>query len=1138
MPTGVLPNFSRVSFLTFVALALIFAYDVPARSQLTWSPSSGPYGGEIASFGTHAGTILAACNPGGVFRSTNVGLVWMESGANITSREITSVVSNLNGDFFLTTVYGGAYRSNDGGQTWAQMGAGILDGDLRRVVVLGNDTVFVGSDHGVFRSLDRGQSWERANVGLADTNITALAITLDGSVFAGTPNALFRSLDLGATWTSVSAGITSPNINAVHVLSPGIIIVAANYDGIYRSTNNGNSWTQVATSIDVRSFAKRFGSPLFAGTSNEGVLASTDGGTTWNVASAAFRYTVVSSLIIHEGGALFAGLVGGGVHRSTDDGVSWAEANSGISATLVTSVAVKTPSLMFAGTSGDGLFRSTDGGIGWAHANAGLTNLYIGTIAVNSGGMLFAGTYGGGVYRSADDGNNWAQVNNGLSNLFVHSLLMLPSGDILAGTGGGAVFRTSNNGDLWESRSSGIPSFDVLSLSVDAAGALLAATDGGGLYRSTNGGGSWNGTNVGLNDPYLRVIKSGTGNAIFVGATDGVYRSTDGAASWTQINAGLSGLTVNAIANSGVELFAGAEDGVFRSTDNGDNWINVSEGLRVPTVWSLEVNPYGFLFAGTRGGGIFFRGLASPPSPVLVAPANSATNQPTSGMLRWMRSLNAVWYHVQLSTDPTFQAVLAVNDTAVADTFKSISGLANNTAYYWRVRARNLSSAGSFSSSFSFQTIATTTISTPGPIVFPPEPTSSTDYRLFGLPGVGTVAVGSILSGAQQTDWRMYRDNGAPTSYLEELSANSNLSGGEGYWLIKKGNLTISRAATMPALNPDGTYSINLHTGWNIITNPFNRDVAWSTVRAANGLSPTADLIDYQGAAGYNHSAAVLEPFKGYYYFNAPGSTSLKIPYLLGSSALQSAPPSVRWKLRLTYQSDINIDEDNWIGISSWADEGLDFMDARKPPLVFDQAFVYFDRRAWDSIYSRFSADIRPAVGEGQVWEFDVSNPRKSHGTLRFEGIDLIPDEFKVVLVNKFNTAPYDLRRSNEYTFQSLSEKTRFKLIVGKPGYVNSALSRERPTAFELDQNFPNPFNPSTAITFRLPKESYVVLEVLTLLGQRIKTLAEGRFVPAVHTVEWDGTNELGQRVASGIYFCRLMVDGAAMQTRKMILAK
>jgi len=88
---------------------------------------------------------------------------------------------------------------------------------------------------------------------------------------------------------------------------------------------------------------------------------------------------------------------------------------------------------------------------------------------------------------------------------------------------------------------------------------------------------------------------------------------------------------------------------------------------------------------------------------------------------------------------------------------------------------------------------------------------------------------------------------------------------------------------------------------------------------------------------------------------------------------------------------------------------------------------------------------------------------------------------------------------------------------------------------FELAQNTPNPFKPSTTIRFALPETRTVELRVFDLAGRAVKTLAQGALEPGLHTLQWDGTSDHGKRLASGVYFYRL-VAGNDRAEKKLVL--
>ncbi len=97
--------------------------------------------------------------------------------------------------------------------------------------------------------------------------------------------------------------------------------------------------------------------------------------------------------------------------------------------------------------------------------------------------------------------------------------------------------------------------------------------------------------------------------------------------------------------------------------------------------------------------------------------------------------------------------------------------------------------------------------------------------------------------------------------------------------------------------------------------------------------------------------------------------------------------------------------------------------------------------------------------------------------------------------------------------------------------------ANSRPESFELNQNFPNPFNPSTVISYQLSASSKVVLKIYDSLGRIIATLVNEQQAAGKHTVLWNGVDENGNHVSSGVYYYQLIIPSGA-QAKKAILIK
>ncbi len=123
-------------------------------------------------------------------------------------------------------------------------------------------------------------------------------------------------------------------------------------------------------------------------------------------------------------------------------------------------------------------------------------------------------------------------------------------------------------------------------------------------------------------------------------------------------------------------------------------------------------------------------------------------------------------------------------------------------------------------------------------------------------------------------------------------------------------------------------------------------------------------------------------------------------------------------------------------------------------------------------------------------------------------------------------------RASNEAGVSSFSNTWSFTTVV-----TGISDNIKAPRILQLNQNYPDPFNPLTTISYDIPYATYVTLEVLNTLGQRVRTLVSRIQEPGSHSVSWDGSDNMGHKVSSGMYLCRLQVE-KVVSVRKMLVLR
>lgn len=433
-------------------------------------------------------------------------------------------------------------------------------------------------------------------------------------------------------------------------------------------------------------------------------------------------------------------------------------------------------------------------------------------------------------------------------------------------------------------------------------------------------------------------------------------------------------------------------------------------------------------------------------------------------------------------------------------------------------------------------------ISLKAAITFPshdnPADFRAEDYQLIGLPGASNRSIKDFMTaGEPGKAWQAYWDDGTTGDYIKyDGSATFQFATGRAFWIIHKDDLTISTTVTSASQNA----SILLHTGWNLITNPFTSAIEWSAIQAAN-KNFTARVCTWSPSKGQFEMPTRLEPYVGYYLFKPSNVDTLKIPYYLVFAAANSPAneSAIAWQVNIALSAQGYRDDMNAFGVAKEAKPQLDEFDLRKPRAFAATPTVSFNRQQWDRAFGLFASDIRPEIVSSESWDFEVrTNPREA-AQLEFFGIDKVPAHFEVHLIDESHARTINLREGSVHQFIPTTELSRYRVIVGRKEAVQEQLnSVALPKEFALGQNYPNPFNPSTTIPIDIPAASEIRLEIFNVLGERVKTIYDGIIEPGRYWFNWEGRNENGEGVASGVYLYRMSTDQRMRFVKKLILVR
>lgn len=453
---------------------------------------------------------------------------------------------------------------------------------------------------------------------------------------SGSPTRLGNWVSINPTgmfYQRTNANYISGRTNSIafHPTNPNLFYIAAAQGGVWKTTDGGVNWTVLTDGLPTLACGDVIvvqSNPdiLYLGTGElnyssdsqygNGIYKSTNAGETWfQVASASLVGNRCSQMAVDPSNANIVYMAGNyGVFKSTDAGAVWNNTNSGSNANCLI-INPSAPQMIFittGGTSAGLIKKSTDGGTVWVTLTSGLpasamgriqlamaksnSNIIYASITASSGGALL------GLYRTTDAGNNWTlQASSpnylGSQGWYDNSVAVNPVNPDIVIVGGLDCYASATGGtsllQISQWGTSSTNSFchaDIHRLEYN--GSVLYCGSDGGVYKSTNNGTVWTDLNRNLSTlQYQSADYDPTDLLSFQGGTqdNNKMTSTDGGDVWIQRTTGDGGYTIVDPVNTNYVYGQYVNGSVQRSANKGVSFTNITPS---GSTGGLFYNPY------------------------------------------------------------------------------------------------------------------------------------------------------------------------------------------------------------------------------------------------------------------------------------------------------------------------------------------------------------------------------------------------------------------------------------------------------------------------------------------------------------------------------------------------------------------
>ena len=651
----------------------------PFQSSNTYSSPSKKSSGQgrvnvIAVDPSNSNTYYIGAPAGGIWKSVDAGVNWQPLTDYLPQIGVSGIAihpTNPNiiyiatGDDDAGDSYSvGVWKTLDGGLTWAATGSMTGNPDSMNEIYIdinNPDTVLVATNSGVHKTIDGGVSWTRKLTG----NIIDLKVKPNdfSTWYAVTSNTFYRSTDAGESFSTVelpglsnsgrlTMDVTIADDSYVYIVSSRNPSGNYAFNGIYKSTDSGASFTKTAETSDIFGTTQAWYDLSLTVSSVDvdiiyvGVLdiwKSTDGGedftklTTWfQPDTPSFTHADIHFLRFIDG-KFFAG-TDGGIYVSTNEGVNFTDLTErlSISQFYKISASVQNSSVMAGGLQDNGGFAFN--GTSWTNYHGG--DGMEGTVSPINENVHYGFTqYGGSLTRTSNKGAsrdlslgapNAETGSNDSGGEWVTPMALNNAGEVYAGFK--ELYKLE--GSSWTKLSSENFSDDLDHIEIDPNNNNnIYVSQSNRLYKSTNEGVSFSQLSFSHGTINAIEISNLDSNIAWIAVSSGVYKTTNlntSTPTFVNLTSNLPSenkLTIKHHLRSGNNtIYLGTTLGVYSYNDTSNTWEVFDNNLPNVAVRDLEINEKDSkLYAGTYGRGVFITNIPRiiPPVDVSLVSINS-----------------------------------------------------------------------------------------------------------------------------------------------------------------------------------------------------------------------------------------------------------------------------------------------------------------------------------------------------------------------------------------------------------------------------------------------------------------------------------------------------------------------------------